>query len=123
METMEVSDRPTRRMEDLVDTLLWQTRARAIRWLRTDLPGSYAYPSRSGSIIVRGPAAFADGRMRTGYSIHILNSFGDEVDSFGADDEAAARELKELVDEVVQQYEEGNPLIDRLREEVAAARP
>jgi hypothetical protein len=60
-------------------------------------------------------------RAPTEYSIHILNSVGDEVDSFTAADGADSGDLKRLVDEVVQQYEQGDPLIDRLRNEVAAA--
>ncbi|MBN9494897.1 hypothetical protein J0H33_16355 [bacterium] len=113
----------TPRMADLIDTLLVQTRRRAIGWTRTDFPGSYAHPSRSGSVIVRGPSpsTFGDLRAPTEYSIHILNSVGDEVDSFTAADGADSGDLKRLVDEVVQQYEQGDPLIDRLRNEVAAA--
>jgi hypothetical protein len=119
------ANKPTRRMADLIETLFAQTKAHAIDWKRTDFPKSYAYPARSGSVIVRGPGGMWDDDLRatTAYSIEILNAVGDKVESFEEPNPAALSfpQLKALVDEIIRQYEEGDPLLDSLRHEAMAA--
>lgn len=118
---------PSRRMAELIPTLLEQTRAGAIGWMQTDLPGSFVHVSRSGSVAVRGPIGRDPGPWPRTYSIRIMDSRGETLESFHQEiDEGSDRlrsPLVQLVNEVISLTWEGNPLIDKLREEVAAARP
>jgi hypothetical protein len=124
---MPVIEVPSRRMAELIPTLLEQTRAGAIGWMQTDLPGSFVHVSRSGSVAVRGPVGRDSERSPRAYSIRILDSRGETLESFHeetSEDSAAERsQLVDLVDEVIRLTWEGNPLIDKIREEISAARP
>lgn len=117
-------------MTALIDTLLAQTRAGAISWKQTDLPGAFAYVARQGSVIVRVPRRRPDLSLSavmndtSGASIQVLDAKGDRVESYeeSAFNGAAPYEaLSALCREIAQRYSEGDPLLDDLRHEVEAA--
>lgn len=116
-------ERPTRRMAELIATLLQQTRAGAIVWKPTDLPGAFAYTGSNGTVVIRGPV----GPILTllqGLSIRVLDPRGDEIEQFAESVLGGGRvpELNSLFQLVVERYAEGSPLLDKLRDEVSAAR-
>ncbi len=117
-------EQPTRRMAELISTLLQQTRAGAIVWKATDLPGAFLYAGANGSVVVRGPADTLSSIIR-GVSIQVLDERGDKVEVYSESWPAGSqhRELQLLFQLISERYAEGNPLLDRLREEISAARP
>jgi hypothetical protein len=118
-------------MRELVDTLLRQTRAGAIRWRPTDLPGAYLYANSSGSVVVErdGPASPT--------RIQILDARGDQVETYEAQRagglstvlsrdgliRSGFRELDDLASEIAKRYTEGNPLLDAIRREAEVGQP
>jgi hypothetical protein len=111
-------------MIELVETLLERTRAGAIEWRLTDLPEAYLYVGTTGSVIVRGrtdgPVSVGSGQFP---SLSVLNAAGDTVESVvgGGLDRDKRRLIEDLLAAVAQQARDGDPLLDALRDEVAAA--
>ena len=123
---MNTLSQPTRRMTDLIETLVAQTRSGAIRWSQKDAPGVFVYTSRSGSVLVSGPATGFTAIV-SGHSIKALDGRGDVVESF-SDGPALTNgspypPLRQLFELIVERYSEGNPLLESLRNEAQAARP
>jgi hypothetical protein len=110
-------------MASLIQTLTQQTESGAIAWRPTDLSGAFSYVASSGSVIVRGPAAGLSGLIET-YSIQVLDAGGNKVEQFSTGTNLFGpvnQALRLLFDRIVERYSEGNPLLDSLRNEAAAA--
>lgn len=128
-------DQPSRRMSELIASLLRQTRAGVLQWKRTDRPGSFAVAAKTGSVIIRVPAATSYFESVTiesvtdpqGYSIRLLDHVGDSIEAYatgGAIGSTAKlgryQPLVDLAELVASRTTDGDPRIDALLREFEA---
>ncbi len=114
----------SRRMSELLESLVDQTRAGRIRWRRGS-PEGFVYPARTGSVAVRRVGIPAVGWR---YEVLALDKVGEPLESVTDDDSSMAgvREhgearAKLLWDLAFHQNAEGSPELDRLLSEVRGA--
>lgn len=111
-------NKPSKRMIELLDTLLDQTKSGAITWRQTDLPGTYLYVGQSGSVLLRGDYDDIAALKEVGPGVEILDRAGESVETYDPPPELAPAILKELVQEIRERWYEGSPLLDTLRTEI-----
>lgn len=120
--------KPSRRMSELIDTLLQQTRTNAIWWTKNG-PNSYSYLAKAGSIALEGPDRNSPASLlpQGGLTIRAFDQAGSVVERFSETPEQLFGQplpyppLQELWTAVERQTSDGNPLLDSLRAEVASA--
>ncbi len=109
-----MTEKPSRRLGDLMDSLLIKTKQGAIDWGLSDLPGAYIYDASSGSIILHKD----DGPLSE-VTIRVLDESGDVVEEFT--DPTAATPLSQLHFLIERQLNEGDARLDSLLAEVRSA--
>jgi hypothetical protein len=111
-------DKPSRRMAELLESLLEQTRSGAIAWRQTDLPGAFLYIGQTGSVLVRGGYDDVGQLHEVGPSVDVMDEAGDRVETFDPDPASVPSSLRQLVSEIHDRWFEGSPLLDALRREI-----
>jgi hypothetical protein len=115
---MDMIEAPSRRMAELLESLLEQTRSGAIAWRQTDLPHTFLYAGQSGAVLVTAGYDEIGHLHEVAPSVSVLNSAGDRVETFDPAFNAVPPVLEQLVREIRERWFEGSPLLDTLRREI-----